>query len=90
MSAGTAGRGLRVALLPGDGVGPEVTAEARKVLEAVGVDIVWTELPWGSSYWHEHGTMMPADAIETLGAHDAVLMGAVGILRCLIPRRSGG
>jgi tartrate dehydrogenase/decarboxylase/D-malate dehydrogenase len=65
-------------MLPGDGVGPEVTAEARKVLEAVGVDIVWTDLPWGSAYWQEHGTMMPADAIETLRAHDAVLMGAVG------------
>jgi tartrate dehydrogenase/decarboxylase / D-malate dehydrogenase len=69
---------LKVALLPGDGVGPEVTAEARKVLEALGVEIAWTELPWGSAYWHEHGTMMPADAIATLRAHDAVLMGAVG------------
>lgn len=69
---------VRVALLPGDGIGPEVTAEARKVVEALGLDIAWTELPWGSAYWHEHGTMMPAEAIDILRQHDAVLMGAVG------------
>jgi tartrate dehydrogenase/decarboxylase/D-malate dehydrogenase len=68
----------RVALLPGDGVGPEVIAEARKALDALGLPLEWTELPWGSAYWHEHGRMMPADALETLRAHDAVLMGAVG------------
>ncbi len=71
-------RPLRIALLPGDGVGPEVTVEARKVLDAFDLDILWTELPWGSAYWHEHGTMMPAGAIDSLRAHDAVLMGAVG------------
>lgn len=69
---------LKVALLPGDGVGPEVVSEARKVLDVLGTDIIWTELPWGSAYWHEHGTMMSADAIEVLRRHDAVLMGAVG------------
>jgi tartrate dehydrogenase/decarboxylase / D-malate dehydrogenase len=69
---------LKVALLPGDGVGPEVIAQARKVLDVLGADIVWTELPWGSAYWHEHGTMMSEDAIEVLRRHDAVLMGAVG------------
>lgn len=69
---------LKIALLPGDGVGPEVLAEARRVVDALGVDISWTELPWGSAYWHEYGTMMPATAIEVLRRHDAVLMGAVG------------
>jgi tartrate dehydrogenase/decarboxylase / D-malate dehydrogenase len=68
----------RVALLPGDGVGPEVIAEARRALDALGLPLEWTELPWGSAYWHEHGRMMPADALEILRAHDAVLMGAVG------------
>ena len=68
----------RVALLPGDGVGPEVIAEARKALDALGLPLEWTELPWGSAYWHEHGVMMPADWEETVRAHDAVLMGAVG------------
>jgi tartrate dehydrogenase/decarboxylase / D-malate dehydrogenase len=68
----------RVALLPGDGVGPEVIAEARRALEALGLSLEWTELPWGSAYWQEHGRMMPPDALDTLRAHDAVLMGAVG------------
>jgi tartrate dehydrogenase/decarboxylase / D-malate dehydrogenase len=68
----------RVALLPGDGVGPEVIAEARKAVDALGLEIAWTELPWGSAYYHEHGRMMPADGLETLRVHDAILMGAVG------------
>jgi tartrate dehydrogenase/decarboxylase/D-malate dehydrogenase len=68
----------RVALLPGDGVGPEVIAEARRAVDALGLSLEWSELPWGSAYWHEHGRMMPADALETLERHDAVLMGAIG------------
>jgi tartrate dehydrogenase/decarboxylase/D-malate dehydrogenase len=69
---------VKIALLPGDGVGPEVIAEARKAVDAIGLAVEWTELPWGSAYWHEHGRMMPEDGIETLRAHDAILMGAVG------------
>ncbi len=68
----------RVALLPGDGVGPEVVAEARKAVDALGLAVEWTELPWGSAHWHEHGRMMPEDWEPTLRAHDAILMGAVG------------
>jgi tartrate dehydrogenase/decarboxylase/D-malate dehydrogenase len=68
----------RVALLPGDGVGPEVIAEARRAVDALELPIEWTDLPWGSAYWHEHGQMMPADWLEALSGHDAVLMGAVG------------
>jgi tartrate dehydrogenase/decarboxylase/D-malate dehydrogenase len=55
-----------------------VVAEARRVVEALGLPLAWTELPWGSAYYHEHGEMMPPDALETLGAHDAVLLGAIG------------
>jgi tartrate dehydrogenase/decarboxylase/D-malate dehydrogenase len=55
-----------------------VTAEARKAVDALGVTVEWTELPWGSAYWHEHGRMMPEDALEVVRAHDAILMGAVG------------
>ena len=68
----------RVALLPGDGVGPEVIAEARKAVDALGISIDWTELPWGSAYFREHGRMMPEDGLDTLQAHDAVLLGAIG------------
>ena len=68
----------RVALLAGDGVGPEVIAEARKAVDALGLPIEWTELPWGSAYYHEHGEMMPPGATETLRTFEAVLMGAIG------------
>lgn len=68
----------RIALLPGDGVGIEVTAEARKVVDAAGVAVDWTELDWGSAYYHEHGRMMPADALDVARSHEAMLMGAIG------------
>lgn len=68
----------RVALIPGDGVGPEVVAEARKAVDALGLPIVWSELPWGSAYYHEHGRMMPKEALDILRDHDAVLLGAIG------------
>ena len=68
----------RIAVIPGDGAGPEVVAEARKVVEATGVDVAWSELPWGTRHYHETGAMMPADALDVARAHDAVLLGAVG------------
>jgi tartrate dehydrogenase/decarboxylase/D-malate dehydrogenase len=68
----------RVALIPGDGVGPEVVAEAVKVVDALGLDLDWHELPWGTDHYHAHGTMMPGDALETIRGYDALLFGAVG------------
>jgi tartrate dehydrogenase/decarboxylase / D-malate dehydrogenase len=68
----------RVAVIAGDGAGPEVIAEARKAVDALGLDLEWNELPWGTDHFHAHGTMMPADAIEIARAHDAILLGAVG------------
>lgn len=43
-----------------------------------GFSVDWTSYPWSCEYYHEHGVMMPADGIELLGAHDAILLGAVG------------
>jgi tartrate dehydrogenase/decarboxylase/D-malate dehydrogenase len=68
----------RIAVVAGDGAGPEVVAEARKAVDALGLDVAWTELPWGTAHYHAHGAMMPPDALETLRGHDAVLLGAVG------------
>lgn len=68
----------RVAVIAGDGVGPEVIAEARKAVDALGLDLEWSDLPWGTDYFHEHGVMMPPDALEVSRAHDAILLGAVG------------
>ncbi len=67
-----------VALIPGDGIGPEVSAEARRVVDALGLALQWTELPWGSAFFHEQGRMMPEDALEQLREFDAVLLGAFG------------
>jgi len=68
----------RVAVIAGDGAGPEVVAEARKVVDALGLALEWDELPWGTEHYHRSGTMMPDDALEVVGRHDAVLLGAVG------------
>ena len=68
----------RVAVIAGDGAGPEVVAEARKVVDALGLDVEWTELPWGTAHYHDTGAMMPPDALDVVRTHDAVLLGAVG------------
>jgi tartrate dehydrogenase/decarboxylase/D-malate dehydrogenase len=68
----------RVAVIAGDGVGPEVVAEAVKAVDALALDLEWHELPWGTRHYLEHGTMMPAEALATVRAYDAVLLGAVG------------
>ena len=68
----------RVAVIPGDGAGPEVIAEARKAVDALGLDIEWNELDWGTARYRAEGAMMPADALDVVRRHDAVLLGAVG------------
>ena len=72
-----------LAVIAGDGVGPEVIAEGKKVLEAVAagspsIDFKYNEYPWGSAYYRETGLMMPEDGLETLESSDAILFGAVG------------
>ena len=74
---------FNLAVIAGDGIGPEVISEGRKVLDAVaaqtdGLSFRATEFPWGSDYYRETGRMMPEDGLEQLSAHDAVLFGAVG------------
>ncbi len=73
----------KIAVIPGDGIGPEVMKEAVRVLEKVAeldgtFDFTFTTYPWGCEYYLEHGEMMPADGIETLKQYDALLLGAVG------------
>src|SRR3954447_24901699 len=73
---------IRLAVVPGDGIGPEVTAEALRVLEAVlpGVDrkLETTEYDLGARRWHETGETLPDSVLTELGEHDAILLGAVG------------
>jgi tartrate dehydrogenase/decarboxylase/D-malate dehydrogenase len=68
----------RIAVIAGDGAGPEVVTEARKAVDALGLDLTWHDLPWGTDHFHETGAMMPADGLDTVRQYDAVLLGAVG------------
>jgi tartrate dehydrogenase/decarboxylase / D-malate dehydrogenase len=70
----------RIAVIGGDGVGPEVVAQGIRVLEAAceGCELELTHLPWGSEHHRRTGAMMPPDALEVLAGHDAVYLGAVG------------
>ena len=72
------GQRLQVAVLAGDGIGPEVIAEARRVVDAAGMALDWTDLEWGTGYYERTGAMMPADAVEQVRRYDAVLLGAIG------------
>ncbi len=71
-----------IALIPGDGIGPDVTDAAWQVLSTVarysGFTLTGTPFPWSCAFYKEIGTMMPADGIETLRRFDAILLGAVG------------
>jgi tartrate dehydrogenase/decarboxylase/D-malate dehydrogenase len=72
----------RIAVIPGDGIGTEVTAAARAVLDAVtarhGIALAYDEFDWSCRRHLEQGAMMPADGLEHLRPYDAILLGAVG------------
>src|SRR6266496_4335637 len=70
----------RIAVIGGDGVGPEVVAAGMGVLDtaASGFSLAWEHLPWGSDYYQAHGVMMPADGLDVLERFDAIYLGAVG------------
>ena len=73
----------KMALIPGDGIGPEVTAEGVRVLDAVaaldgGFRFEWTRFPWGCDYYLKHGKMMDDDGVDRLKQFDAIYLGAVG------------
>lgn len=74
---------FKIALIPGDGIGPEVVAEGVKVLKAIdtmdtNISFSFTMFPWGCEYYLKHGEMMADDGIERLKEFDAIYMGAVG------------
>jgi 3-isopropylmalate dehydrogenase len=68
----------RVAVLPGDGIGPEVVAEAAKVLKASGVEIEFEEALVGGAAYDDCGHPLPSSTLELCRAADAVLFGAIG------------
>ena len=73
-----ASRNIRLAVVPGDGIGPEVVAEGLKVLDALGLTIEQTVYELGAAYWHKTGEALPGATLEEIRGHDAILLGAVG------------
>lgn len=79
---GTGMKTFTIAVIAGDGVGPEVIPHARRVLEKLGrkhqVTFAFQDFDWGSTHFFRWGRMMPAGALDLLQPCDAILLGAVG------------
>ena len=73
---------LKITCIPGDGIGPEIVSEAKKVLDAVadkyGHSITYTDILMGGASIDVHGVPLTDEAIETAKSADAVLMGSIG------------
>jgi tartrate dehydrogenase/decarboxylase/D-malate dehydrogenase len=73
---------MRIAVIPGDGIGNEVVPEGIKVLEAVGrrfdLGFEWDHFDWSCERFKKTGQMMPADGLDQIKKHDAIYLGAVG------------
>jgi 3-isopropylmalate dehydrogenase len=73
-----ASRSIRLAVIPGDGIGPEVVTEGLKVLDAIGLTVDQTSYELGAAHWHKTGETLPDGVLEEIRDHDAILLGAVG------------
>jgi 3-isopropylmalate dehydrogenase len=71
-----------IAILPGDGIGPEVTAEARRVLDALDLGLTFEEAPVGGAAYFDSGHPLPPATLDLAKRADAILFGAVGDPRC--------
>ena len=72
----------KLAVIPGDGIGPEVVAEGLKVLDVIaakhGLNFAKTEYELGAKYWHKTGETLPDSVMAELAKADVILLGAVG------------
>jgi tartrate dehydrogenase/decarboxylase/D-malate dehydrogenase len=76
-------RSYKIAVIGGDGIGPEVVQAGQEVLTALalqdgGFALSFTAYDWGSHYYRQHGLMMPADALAQLESYDAIYFGSAG------------
>ncbi|MGZ8771648.1 MAG: isocitrate/isopropylmalate family dehydrogenase, partial [Aeromicrobium sp.] len=75
-------REFTLAVVPGDGIGPEVTAQALAVLDLVAaehdVNFAATEYDLGARRYHATGETLPDSVLQEIRGHDAILLGAVG------------
>src|SRR5438876_11159235 len=69
---------MRLAVIPGAGIGIQVTEQALRVLDAVHPDVVTTHYDLGAARWHRTGEVLPDSVLEEIRGHDAILLGAVG------------
>lgn len=71
-----------LALIPGDGIGPEIIREGKKVLEAAskiyGIEINWIEYPFGAEHYLKTGELLPDSALKEIQDLDAIYFGAIG------------
>jgi len=71
-----------IALIPGDGIGPEIIREGKKVIEAVsgqyGLEINWIEFPFGAEHYLRTGELLPDSALKEIEDMDAIYFGAIG------------
>ena len=71
-----------IALIPGDGIGPEIIREGKKVIEAAssqyGLEINWTEFPFGAEHYLRTGELLPDSALKEIEDMDAIYFGAIG------------
>ncbi len=69
---------MRLAIIAGDGIGPEVVGEALKVLDAVLPGVDKTSYDLGARRYHATGEVLPDSVLDELRTHDAILLGAIG------------
>jgi len=68
----------RATLIPGDGIGPEVTGAAVRVVEATGVDLAWEEVEAGAEVVQKYGTPVPEGALQSIRRNGVALKGPIG------------
>ena len=69
---------MNIAVLPGDGIGPEIIAQARRVLDKLNLRFTFSEAPVGGAAYEAAGDPLPASTLKVAKEADAVLFGAVG------------
>src|SRR5688572_12157485 len=69
---------MKVAVLPGDGIGPEIIAQAKRVLARLGLPLEFQEAPVGGAGYEASGDPLPAATLRLAKEADAILFGAVG------------
>lgn len=76
-------RSYNIAVIPGDGIGPEIVPAGLRVLEKAasdsGFQLHAETFPWGAGYYRDHGEFLPDDGLDRLKTFDAIYFGAVGL-----------